>query len=143
MSTNNGFWNKLTIAGICLFAAFAVAVSFFSERGGEITADPSIQVISPSDARAKMDEHQDAFILDVRSSGEFYASRIPGAVNIPYLMIESGHDLLPLDKHTQIFVYCRTGRRATTAANKLAELGYTNIIVFPGMISWVYETVSG
>ena len=135
--------------GICGILAIAIYVAF-SLRAGETyepmvepTGEPTVQFISSSEAREKINEHQDAFILDVRSNEEFYSIRIPGAVNIPHLMIASMQDLLPDDRHSLIFVHCRVGMRATTAANTLLELGYTNIIVFPGMDSWEYETVSG
>ena len=126
-----------------LLAYFAIQVIVELTRDGETVHEPTIQFISSSEANSKINEHQGAFILDVRSNEEYFEIRIPGAINIPYLMIGAKQDLLPGDKQTLIFVYCRTGRRATTAANKLLELGYTNIVVFPGMASWQYETVTG
>ena len=123
----------------CVFLVIIVVVA----RSGETEGEPTVRFVTSSEANNKINEHQDAFILDVRSSHEFFASRIPGSVNNPYAMIDDNQDLLPSGRQTLIFVYCRTGRRAGIAANRLLELGYTNIIVFPGMITWVYETVSG
>ena len=125
-------------AGLCM--VLAIIMYFFSLNEAR---EPTVLFVTSSEAREKINEHQDAFILDVRTSGEFYAGRIPGAVNIPYQQIESNQGLLPRNKHALIFVYCRTGSRATDATAELLRLGYTNIVIFPGMASWEYETVSG
>ena len=125
--------------GLCAILAIIVILT----RMHDTALEPMVLFISSSEANEKINEHQDAFILDVRTREEFGASRVPGSVNIPYTMIEAMKDLLPENRQNPIFVYCRTGRRASFAANELLELGYTNIIVFPGMIDWVNETVSG
>ena len=38
-----------------------------------------------------------------------------------------------------ILVYCRSGRRSKEAAQKLADMGYTNIYEFGGIIDWTGE----
>ena len=43
------------------------------------------------------------------------------------------------DKDAQILVYCRSGRRSKIAAESLANLGYTNVKEFGGIIDWQYE----
>ena len=40
------------------------------------------------------------------------------------------------DKDQLILVYCRSGNRSRQAADKLARLGYTNIVEFGGINSW-------
>ena len=80
--------------------------------------------------------------MDVRTAEEFNDSHIPGAVNIPNE--EIGTEEIPQlpDKDQKIFVYCRSGNRSKQASEKLAALGYTNIIEFGGINSWPGETVS-
>ena len=46
------------------------------------------------------------------------------------------------DKNQLILVYCRSGNRSKQASEKLASLGYTNIVEFGGINSWTYGTVS-
>ena len=76
----------------------------------------------------------------VEASGE---KHIPGAVNVPNEIIGSaGIPELP-DKAQLILVYCRSGNRSKQAAEKLAKLGYTNIVEFGGIHDWTGETVSG
>lgn len=49
--------------------------------------------------------------------------------------------LLP-NKDQLIFVYCHSDNRSKQAAEKLAALGYTNIVEFGGINSWPGETIS-
>jgi len=37
---------------------------------------------------------------------------------------------------------CRSGRRSKEAAEKLAALGYTNIVEFGGILDWTGEIVT-
>ena len=43
------------------------------------------------------------------------------------------------DKNQLIYVYCRSGNRSKQAAEKLAALGYTNIVEFGGILDWTGE----
>ena len=98
--------------------------------------------VSMDEAVALMDGESGYIILDVRTAEEFNDSHIPGAVNIPNE--EIGTEEIPQlpDKDQKIFVYCRSGNRSKQASEKLAALGYTNIIEFGGINSWPGETVS-
>ena len=99
--------------------------------------------INTRDAIAMMEEETDYIILDVRTAEEFKERRIPGAINIPNETI--GNEEIPElpDKEQLILVYCRSGNRSKQASEKLAALGYTNIIEFGGINDWPGETVSG
>ena len=41
-------------------------------------------------------------------------------------------------KETPVLVYCRTGRRSREAAQKLEELGYTEVYDMGGLVGWPY-----
>ena len=99
--------------------------------------------INTRDAIAMMEEETDYIILDVRTAEEFKERRIPGAINIPNETI--GTDEIPElpDKEQLILVYCRSGNQSKQASEKLAALGYTNIVEFGGINDWPGETVSG
>ena len=95
--------------------------------------------ITAEEAKAIMDSEKGYIILDVREQDEYAAGHIPGAILIPYTQIEEkANEMLP-DKEQLILVYCRSGRRSKIAAEALAELGYTNIKEFGGIIDWPYE----
>ena len=97
--------------------------------------------ITAEEARKLMDSEKDRIILDVRSREEYDQGHIPGAILIPDTEIAArAADLLP-DKDQLILVYCRSGRRSKLAAQSLADLGYTNIREFGGILDWPYEVV--
>lgn len=99
--------------------------------------------ISMDEAIEAMATEEDYIILDVRTAEEFAEKHIPGAVCVPNETISSS-DIPELpDKEQLILVYCRSGNRSRQAAQKLADMGYTNVAEFGGIIDWPGETVSG
>ena len=105
--------------------------------------DSAYRQVTMEEAAAMMREESGYIILDVRTAEEYSEKHIPGAVNIPNEIIGSaGIPELP-DKAQLIMVYCRSGNRSKQAAEKLAKLGYTNIVEFGGIHDWTGETVSG
>lgn len=74
-------------------------------------------------------------VLDVREPAEFAFGHIPGAVSVPLGDLETG--VTELDKEKETYIVCRTGSRSDMAAQKLTELGFTNVKnVVPGMSKW-------
>ena len=95
--------------------------------------------ITAEEAKEIMDTEEGYIILDVRTQEEYDEGHIPGAIVISHEEIaDKAADVLT-DKDQLILVYCRSGRRSKIAAEALAELGYTNIKEFGGIIDWPYE----
>ena len=95
--------------------------------------------ITAEEAKEIMDSEEGYIILDVRTREEYDEGHIPGAILIPNTEIEAKAEDVLTDKDQLILVYCRSGRRSKIAAEALAELGYTNIKEFGGIIDWPYE----
>ena len=95
-----------------------------------------------AEAQRILDEEADFILLDVRTEEEYDEGHIPGAINIDNEDI--GTDELPElpDKDQMILVYCRSGRRSKEAAEKLAALGYTQVLEFGGIMTWQGEVIS-
>lgn len=56
---------------------------------------------------------------------------------IPYDEIDKYLDRLPTDKNAKIVLYCKTDRMSRIAAERLVELGYTNVWDMKGgMLEW-------
>ena len=98
--------------------------------------------INMDEAITLMEEEAGYIILDVRTRSEFADKHIPGAINVPNETI--GMQEIPElpDKDQLILVYCRSGNRSKQASEKLAALGYTNIVEFGGINDWPGETVT-
>ena len=103
------------------------------------TEKASYRSITMGEAVTMMAQETDYLILDVRRTDEFAAGHIPGAINVANESI--GTDEIPElpEKDQLILVYCRSGNRSKQAAQKLAALGYTNIVEFGGIMDWSGE----
>lgn len=99
--------------------------------------------ISMEEAIAIMEENTDYILLDVRTPEEFAEQHIPGAINVPNETIGTEEISQLPNKEQLILVYCRSGNRSKEASEKLANLGYSNVYEFGGIIDWPGETVSG
>lgn len=122
---------------MCLLSAFVL--------GGcsDKSEEASYTQISMEEAVKMMETEENYVILDVRTTEEYEAGHIPGAVCVPNETIgEEAVEELP-DKEQMILIYCRSGNRSKQAAGKLLEQGYTNIYEFGGIIDWNGETVTG
>lgn len=98
--------------------------------------------ITMEDAAAMMEEETDYIILDVRTEEEYASGHIPNAINIPNEVIGSEEIPELPDKDQLILVYCRSGNRSKQASKKLADLGYTNVVEFGGIMDWTGEIVT-
>ncbi len=76
-------------------------------------------------------------IVDTRSPEEFINGHVPGAMNIPFGSESTRVD--ELKKYSQVYLYCRSGRRAQTALTNLSLLGLTNLVCVghSGMPQWI------
>jgi rhodanese-related sulfurtransferase len=109
----------------------------------EKSAEAVYHKISAEEAREIMESTNGFIVLDVRTEDEYREKRIDGAILIPdHEIQERAESELP-DKNAVILVYCRSGRRSANAAKELADMGYTNVYDFGGILDWTYDTVSG
>lgn len=74
--------------------------------------------------------------IDVREPAEMAAERIDGLSPLPLSAFGSRASSLRTDQ--PVYVVCRTGRRATAAAEQLAALGHEDVrILQDGLMGWV------
>ena len=126
---------------IIMLTAVIMLLSGCGGGGGE--KQPTYRQISQEEAAEIMSSQENYLLLDVRTQEEFVGGHIPGAICIPNETI--GTEEIPAlpDKSQMLLVYCRSGNRSKQAAEKLAKLGYTNVLEFGGINTWTGETVSG
>ena len=93
-------------------------------------------------AKEMMRADDSLVVVDVRTQEEYAQGHIPGAICIPNEGIVDAQPEELLDLEQTILVYCRSGRRSKEAAQKLADMGYTNVYEFGGIIDWNGEVVT-
>lgn len=97
--------------------------------------------LSQQDWTAKLNEDDQAFILDVRTPEEFEAGYIPEAININ---IYEGQGFLneieKLDKSRNYYVYCRSGNRSRQACALMNNMGFGQAFNLEGgILEWQGE----
>lgn len=102
------------------------------------TADAGLMYtpIDQDTAREMMEKDDGHIIVDVRSREEYDTGHIPGAIPIPNENIGSDMPEALPDPEQTILVYCRSGNRSRQAAEKLGQMGYTNVYEFGGVLTW-------
>lgn len=86
---------------------------------------------------AALMEKANVVVLDVRTVDEFKEGHIEGAVNIDQAQsdfVQKAKEALPADK--TIAIYCRSGRRSASAAERLAAEGYKTVNLKGGILAW-------
>ena len=80
-----------------------------------------------SSTEGKISMENNAVLLDVRTPEEHKSGYLEGAVLLPLAELESKISSTVPGKNTPIYIYCRSGRRAGTAVEKLKAMGYTDL----------------
>lgn len=90
-----------------------------------------------SELQKKLLENQAPLIVDVRSTGEYNAGHIPGAIHIPFYAIASGLEMLALPKGKPVVLYCEHGPRAGLAGISLYFQDFEKVFSLEGhMHGW-------
>jgi len=127
----------------CAPAAGSAGASASTAASSGSAAAATYQKITAEEAQQMLQDQPDAILLDVRTQEEYDTQHIDGATLLTDSDIaERAADVLP-DKDAVILVYCRSGRRSAASSQQLAELGYTNVYDFGGIIDWPYGVVTG
>ena len=75
-------------------------------------------------------------VIDVRTPVEFGEVHVPQARSIP--LDELKPAVLGLSKDQPVYLLCRSGQRATKAAEKFAREGFTQpIVIEGGTLAWI------
>lgn len=134
---------SFTVGAVLLLASPAIAQELPppSMQMAEAT-QRHVRTIGMEEYRTLVDNPGSALIVDVREPEEFAAGHVPGAINIPRGLISSHiwnyvGSSEQADKDRSIILQCRSGKRATLAAQTLEELGFTHTTaVIMGLDAW-------
>jgi len=100
-----------------------------------------VKVISINKGTALNYINDGAVLVDVRSDNEYNNGHIDGAINISVADIlntngELEYNKTNIGKNAKIIVYCRSGSRSKTAADKLIDLGYQYVYDLGSIENW-------
>lgn len=90
--------------------------------------------LTAADAKARMAEHPQMVVLDVRQPDEFKGGHISGAKLIP--LNDLPRRMAELPKETEILCVCRSGSRSSVAVSMLRRAGYNVMNLRGGMMGW-------
>ncbi len=86
---------------------------------------------------AKIKELPSSAIVDVRTAKEFSTGHIQNAKNIDWNGDDFDTKIAALDKSTPVFVYCLSGGRSSSAAEKMRADGFKTVYELDGgMMKW-------
>jgi len=95
-----------------------------------------MKTIAPISLQKILADQPAATVIDVRTPVEFAEVHVPQAQSIPLDELKPGS--LPLPKDQPVYLLCRSGQRATKAAEKFARDGFTQpIVVEGGTLAWI------
>ena len=134
----------IVMVPLVVLASFLFVSNNFTEKNNDDQSQAGEQQmtytsITMEEAKQKLATETDYILLDVRHDYEYAEGHIPGAILIDNDEISATTVAQLSNKNQTIFVYCRSGRRSKEAAQKLVDLGYTNVIEIGGIIDWSGE----
>ena len=97
-------------------------------------------LLSPTEFVTAIQSEKEAVIIDVRTPEEFAKGHLEKAQNINWKNADFEQKITTYTKDTPLFVYCMSGGRSASAAEKLRSLGFTKVYELDGgILKWRNE----
>jgi rhodanese-related sulfurtransferase len=95
-----------------------------------------MKTISPVELQKILTAQPSSSVIDVRTPVEFAEVHVPQARSVP--LDELKPVSLQLQKDQPVYLLCRSGQRATKAAEKFGKEGFTQpVVVEGGTLAWI------
>jgi thioredoxin 1 len=115
------------------FLLLIITLSFTSCTNSQ----PSETNLDAKTFAQKIEELDNEIIIDVRTPGEYNEGHIENTLNINWNGSSFAQEIQKLDKTKPLMVYCLSGGRSSSAASKLRNEGFTNVLELNGgMMQW-------
>ncbi len=96
--------------------------------------EPIIHYITPQELHTRLDTIQ---LIDIRTPQEFRSGHLKNAININYFDPDFLTKMNQLDKNKEVYIYCRSGNRSSSAVRKLEHSGFPKIYdLKDGILNW-------
>jgi len=94
-------------------------------------------LVSGKDAKSMIIDKKIKHVLDVRTEPEFMLGHYPNAIHFPVTSMNNKTITQVMKKHNikitdKVLVYCNTGQRARSAADKLNDAGFKHVVYIAG-----------
>ena len=118
-----------------LLSIFLCAVVFSCKD----SRNENVTVITAEEMQSIIDL-EEVQLIDVRTPEEFSEGFIKDAQNIDFYSDTFDEDILKLDKTKPVILYCKSGRRSASCADKLIEAGFVKVYDLKGGITqWKHD----
>lgn len=114
-----------------IFSLLLIAQLFISCQG---QTSKKVEVIDAKAFAEKLKNTENPQLLDVRTPEEFEVDHLEKASNVNWNGDDFAVTAEKLDKSKPVFVYCKVGGRSNQAAQKLSEMGFSQIYDLQGGI---------
>ena len=117
------------LAVFVLLTLIAILIIYERRKGGtKLDTSEITRLINKSDP----------IVYDLRSSAEYGAGSIAGALNVQSSSLVKGDSLFKATEEDCVILICSNGTNSSKAAGELLKQGYTNVNVLSGgMMNWV------
>jgi rhodanese-related sulfurtransferase len=109
------------------------------KTGAQLMAEAKTRIteVTPEQVLEMQQRGEPVTLLDVRDLHEVNAAKIPGTLHISRGNLETKIEAqVPREAH--VIIYCATGNRSVFAADRLREMGYSNVASMSGGIrGWI------
>jgi thioredoxin len=94
------------------------------------------QVLDVDAFEKKIKETPNAYLLDVRTTGEFGGGHLPKAMNIDFRSPDFSTKVAQLSKIQPVLIYCLSGGRSAQAAEQMRAAGFEVTEMKGGYLKW-------
>ena len=123
-------WGMRTSFGAAIAAS---ALSLLVLTAGCSSDTAAVEKVGADEA-VTLIESGEPTVIDVRTPAEFAAGHVAGAQNIEVTAGDFESLVGRLPKDGEYVVYCQTGNRSGTATEKMADLGFTDLVDGGGIV---------
>lgn len=107
--------------------------------GAQAQQSDNIKILSAPEFKDAI-ANNEVQLVDVRTPQEYMQGAIDGAVNIDFFQQTLFTEKFSkLNKEKPVYIYCRSGSRSFSAAQKLVAMGFTQVYdLNGGYMRWPY-----
>jgi phage shock protein E len=112
----------------------SLAILLFSSV---LMLNAQIKEVNSPEVNTMLQKDKKLVVLDVRTSDEFNAGHLKGAINIDIRQPDALSKIDKLDHNAKYIVHCRTNHRSKVAVDHMVQSGFKNIYqMMDGFNGW-------